>query len=181
MHPQRAAALVFLAISVAYLALAARIEAVAGASAAVVGPRGFPLLIGSLGIFVSLFLLRTPGAAPDATIETRAPVDATRRGVFAGDWPRVVALCGSTLLYAAALPAIGFTLATAGFLAAAFRLLGERRPRALIVVPLSIALVTIVLLRGALGVHLPEPLFEALRHGSRQAAPRQGAGDSPAC
>jgi hypothetical protein len=165
MHPQRAAALAFLAVSVAYLALATRIEAVASAPAAVVGPREFPLLIGSLGVLVSLSLLFTRTGARDATIEAGAPVDAAHRSLFAGDWRRVLALCGSTLLYAAVLPVIGFTLATAGFLAASFRLLGEHRVRALIVVPLAIAFVTIVLLRGALGAYLPEPLFDRLLAG----------------
>jgi hypothetical protein len=162
MQPQRAAALAFLTVSVAYLALATTIEAVASASAAVVGPREFPLFIGSLGVLVSLFLLFAPVAASDPSIEDATPGAATRRGVFAGDWRRLLALCGLTLLYAAALPVIGFTLATAGFLAASFRLLGERSVRALLVVPLAIALVTIVLLRGALGAYLPEPLFDRL-------------------
>ena len=163
MRPQRAAALAFLAISIAYLALAAGIEAVASASAAVVGPRGFPLLVGSLGALVSLFLVFAPASASDAPVPSGVASDAaTRRGTFSGDWRRVLALCGLTLLYAAALPAIGFTLATAGFLAASFRLLGERNARALLVVPLAIALVTIALLRGALGAWLPEPIFDRL-------------------
>ena len=161
MHPQRAAALAFLAVSVAYLALATGIEAVASASAAVVGPREFPLLVGSLGVLVSFFLLLAPVAAPDAT-ETAPAGNAIHRGVFSGDWRRALALCGLTLLYAAALPVVGFTLATAGFLAASFRLLGERRLRTLVVVPLAIAVVTLFLLRGALGAYLPEPLFERL-------------------
>ena len=71
MHPQRAAALAFLAVSVAYLALATRIEAVASASAAVVGPREFPLLVGALGVLVALFLLFAPVVA-------RNPADASR-------------------------------------------------------------------------------------------------------
>ena len=57
---------------------------------------------------------------------------------------------------------VGFTLATAGFLAASFRLLGERSVRGLLVVPLAIALVTTLLLRGALRAYLPEPLFGRL-------------------
>ena len=73
-----------------------------------------------------------------------------------------VALCGLTLVYAAALPFLGFTLSTAGFLAASFRLLGERRFGALVIVPLAIAVVCLVLLRGALGAYLPDPLLERL-------------------
>ena len=102
-------------------------------------------------------------------------VASARRGVFAGDWRRVLALCGLTLLYAAALPILGFTLATAGFLAASFRLLGERRFGALVVVPLAIAVVFLVLLRGALGAYLPEPLLEtaaASRSHARTVSPR---------
>lgn len=160
MHPQRAAALAFLALSVAYLALALRIEDVASSSAAVIGPRGFPLLVGSIGILVSIVLVFAPVSAsgPVATGDPAQPTP--RRGVFAGDWRRVLALCGSTLLYAVALPILGFTLATTAFLAASFRLLGERRPATLLIVPLAIAIGFLVLLRGGFGAYLPEPLFE---------------------
>jgi Tripartite tricarboxylate transporter TctB family len=162
MHSQRAAALAFLAVSVAYLALAVRIEEVVSSSAAVVGPREFPLLVGSVGVLVSLILLFAPRSAAIDAIAVDAGTASDRRRVFAGDWRRVLALCGLTLLYAAALPILGFTLATAGFLAASFRLLGERRFGLLVVVPVTIAVVCLVLLRGALGVYLPEPLLERL-------------------
>ena len=66
------------------------------------------------------------------------------------------------LLYAVALPILGFTIATTAFLAASFRLLGERRPTALVLVPLAIAVVFLALLRGALGAYLPEPLFDSV-------------------
>lgn len=155
MNPQRAAASVFLAVSAAYLALAFQIEGVASASAAAIGPRGFPVLVGSLGVSISLLLLLAPG-------EPRAGDPSVRRRVFGGDWRRALALCGLTLLYAVALPSTGFTVATAGFLAASFRLLGERRTKALILVPFAIALVSLALLRGALGAYLPEPIFEAV-------------------
>jgi hypothetical protein len=154
MNPQRAAASVFLAVSAAYLALAFQIEGVASASTTAVGPRGFPILVGSLGVLISVLLLLTPG-------EPRYADPSERRGVFGGDWRRALALCSLTLLYAVALPSAGFTIATTGFLAAAFRLLGERRAKALILVPVSIALVSLALLRGALGAYLPEPIFEA--------------------
>jgi hypothetical protein len=163
MQPQRAAALAFLAVSVAYLALAVRIEEVVSSSAAVVGPREYPLLVGSVGVLVSLFLLFAPRpAATDATTVDVGTAPSDRRRIFAGDWRRVLALCGLTLLYAAALPILGFILATAGFLAASFRLLGERRFGSLVMVPVAIAVVCLVLLRGALGVYLPEPLLEIL-------------------
>jgi putative tricarboxylic transport membrane protein len=152
-NAQRGAALAFLALSIAYLALALPIEEMASGSAGALGPRAFPLFVGGLGVVISILLL----LAPVAGGVTAAPPG---RGVFAGDWRRVLALCGLTLLYAAALPILGFTLATGGFLSASFRLLGERRRSALIVVPLAIALVSLALLRGALGAHLPEPLFE---------------------
>jgi hypothetical protein len=162
MHAQRAAALAFFAVSVAYLALAVRIEEVVSSSAAVVGPREFPLLVGSVGVLVSTFLLFAPLAATDDATSVDASTASARRGVFAGDWRRMLVLCVLTLLYAGALPILGFTLATAGFLAASFRLLGERRFGQLVVVPLTIAVVCLVLLRGALGVYLPEPLLERL-------------------
>ena len=158
MHPQRAAAAAFLVLSTSYLALAFGIEEVATASASAIGPRGFPLLVGVLGVLISLALLAAPARASAADHYGDAE---PARGIFAGDWRRALALCGLTLLYAAALPILGFILATAGFLATSFRLLGERRPIALVVVPLTIAIAVLAILRGALGAHLPEPLFEA--------------------
>jgi hypothetical protein len=82
--------------------------------------------------------------------------------VFAGDWRRTLALCAFMLLYAAALPRAGFTLSTAAFLAASFRVLGERRAATLAVVPIAVAVAVLVLLRGAFGAHLPEPWLDAV-------------------
>ena len=158
MHPQRGAAAAFLVLSTTYLALAFGIEEVATASASAIGPRGFPLLVGALGALISLALLAAPARA---SVGDHDGEPESARRTFAGDWRRALALCGLTLLYAAALPILGFTLATAGFLATSFRLLGERRRFTLVVVPLAIAVVVLAILRGALGAHLPEPLFEA--------------------
>ena len=158
MHPQRGAAAAFLVLSTTYLALGFGIEEVTTASATAVGPRGFPLLVGALGVLISLALLAAPARASAVDHDGEAE---PARGMFAGDWRRALALCGLTLLYAAALPILGFTLATAGFLATSFRLLGERRSFTLVVMPLAIAIAVLAMLRGALGAHLPEPLFEA--------------------
>jgi hypothetical protein len=176
MHPQRAAALAFLALSLGYTVLAARIEDAVRSPVAVLGPRGFPLIVGAAGILVSLLLLRAaaraiePAAvAVDAARPTPLPATAASpaspargAGLFAGDWGRTLALCGLMLAYALALPVVGFLLSTAGFLAASFRLLGERRKGALIVVPIAIAALLFALLSGALDAHLPEPLLDAV-------------------
>ena len=158
MRPQRGAAAAFFVLSLTYLALAFGIEEVSTGSASAIGPRGFPLLVGALGVLISLALFAAPARASVADHDGEA---APARGMFAGDWRRALALCGLTLLYAVALPLLGFTLATAGFLATAFRLLGERRLFTLVVVPLALAVAVLAILRGALGAHLPEPLFEA--------------------
>jgi putative tricarboxylic transport membrane protein len=148
---ERAAAIALLVLSAAFTALAAGIEPAPLGAVRTLGPRSFPLAVGIAGMGLSLALL-LPGA--------RARGDVERR--LAGDWPRALALCAITLCYAAALPRLGFALATAGFLAAAFGLLGERRPLALAAIPIAVAVGSLAALRGALGVHLPEPLLEAV-------------------
>jgi hypothetical protein len=162
MHPQRAAAVLFLATSAAYLALASGIETVATSPAATIGPRGFPILVGALGTITSLFLLLAPRPASERPSSATLSAGDRRDGIFHGDWRRVLALCALALLYAVALPNLGFTLATTAFLAVAFRLLGERRIRTLVVVPLAIAVFLLAVLRGALDVYLPEPILEAV-------------------
>lgn len=152
MSHERAAALAFLALSVAYTLLAVRIEDAARSPVPILGPRGFPLMVGAAGIVVSLVLLVNAASAPGTVA----------RPVFSGDWRRVLALCALMLVYAAALPRVGFMLSTAAFLAASFGLLGERRPVALVVVPVVTAVALLAILRGVLGAHLPEPLLEAM-------------------
>jgi hypothetical protein len=164
--PRRGAALTSLALCAGYVALALRLEDAVRAPVFVLGPRSFPLLVGAAGIVVSILLLieRFPTAGdPGATLaEVDAAVAATPTGDFAGDWRRTLGLCALMLVYAAALPRAGFTLSTAAFLAASFRLLGERRAVALAVVPIAVAVAALVLLRGGFGAHLPEPWLDAV-------------------
>jgi hypothetical protein len=151
LHPQRATALAFFALSSAYAAAALRLEDAMRSPVAVLGPRSFPLAIGAAGIVTSLVILLLEPAADGAPAST-----------FAGDWRRTLALCALMVLYAAALPRLGFVLSTTAFLAASFRLLGERRAAALYGIPAAVAVGILLLLRGAFGAHLPEPLLDAI-------------------
>jgi hypothetical protein len=148
---QRAAALAFFALSAGYTAVALRLEDAVLTPVSALGPRSFPLAIGAAGIVTSIVIVLLERTA-----------EAARSSPFAGDWRRTLALCAFMLLYAAALPRLGFVLSTTAFLAASFRLLGERRSGALIGIPVAIAVAILVLLRGAFGAHLPEPLLEAI-------------------
>jgi putative tricarboxylic transport membrane protein len=151
MNAQRSAALALLVIAIAYTALAAGIEE-AFASPFALGPRAFPLIVGASGVLLSLVLLCSPTTA---TGPSPTPL-------LAGDWRRVLALCALALLYALALPRAGFGLSTIAYLAASFRLLGERRAVTLVVLPIAVAAIALATMRGFLGVHLPEPLLEGL-------------------
>jgi putative tricarboxylic transport membrane protein len=154
---ERVTAIVLLAASVAYTALAARLEEAFASRVFALGPRTFPLFVGAAGIVLALTLAVMAPEAGGPTPERPRP-----GGALAGDWRRVLLLCALVLLYAAALPLLGFTLSTVAFLAASFRLLGERRPLALVVVPIAVAGSALATMRGLLGVYLPEPLLEAL-------------------
>jgi hypothetical protein len=164
LSPQRAAALAFFALSAGYAAFALGLEDAVRAPIFALGPRSFPLFVGAAGVVTSIvILLLEPAADASAVLgaESIARSGHAKQHVRS-DWRRTLALCVFMLLYAAALPRAGFVLSTAAFLAASFRLLGERRARALIGIPVAIAVAALVLLRGAFGAHLPEPLFEAV-------------------
>ena len=163
MTAHRIAALSLLVVSAGYATLATRIEEAFALPGFALGPRAFPLFVGVVGILLSLVLVLAPDAAqaPPRPGATAPAVTASRR-TLGGDWRRTLALCAMTLLYAVALPRAGFALSTALFLAASFRLLGERRAAMLAVVPLAVALTVLATMRGFLGVHLPEPLLDAL-------------------
>lgn len=155
MNAQRSVALALLVIAIAYTALAAGIEE-AFASPFALGPRAFPLIVGAAGVLLSLVLLCSPTTATGPS-PTPSPTP-----LLAGDWRRVLALCALALLYALALPRAGFGLSTIAYLAASFRLLGERRAVTLVVLPIAVAAIALATMRGFLGVHLPEPLLEGL-------------------
>lgn len=144
MSPHRLTALFFLALSAAYGVAALGIEDLAGLAARDIGPGALPLGLACVGAGVSLRLfLRPPDGSPH----------------IGGDWRRLWLTVACTMAYALLLPVLGFLVATSLFLAATTRLAGERRSAVNAAVAVGTALAAWLLLRGLLGVWLPEPLL----------------------
>ncbi|MEM7221154.1 MAG: tripartite tricarboxylate transporter TctB family protein [Pseudomonadota bacterium] len=104
--------------------------------------RTLPLFLAVAGVVLALLQILRGGPGTDT-----AAVSA-RDAWLAG------ALLALIVLYALALPRIGFGMATLLFLLASFRLLGERRPGLTVGVALATSLIFTFLLRVALGVYL---------------------------
>ena len=119
---ERLAALAILAFSLGYFLLAFTIKVPPGPGDSPFSARSFPFGLGALGMILSFAILVKPPAG--------APIGAAS---FA--WGRVAALLALMGAFAFSIGFLGFVVASAFFLAAGFRVLGERR--AFVLVPVA--------------------------------------------
>ncbi|THF88705.1 tripartite tricarboxylate transporter TctB family protein [Deinococcus sp. KSM4-11] len=125
---------------------------------AVVGPRVFPLIVGSgtllLGLIMTALTLRGDRAEPSAEEDTDpdAPVDLSSPGVILGGF-----LLGSVLL-----APLGFVIGTAIMYFSVAFAFGERRYGLMALVSLIVALVTYVVFTRGLGLTLPAGLLKGI-------------------
>ncbi len=140
----RISGLFFLAVSIAYGALAFDIRQMPFGAAEVFTPRTMPFGLSLLGIVVSTaIILRSPPGDKAAS---------TPWASFA--WHRVVLLALDMLVYAFLITRIGFMASTTLFLIIGYLILGERRPWILAVASLPVAVVFWLLLDQLLGIYL---------------------------
>lgn len=145
-----AAALGFVAFSIAYGWQATGIDVFPGQEYEPFTPQTFPLALSVIGAILGL---------SQVAKSLRAPVsEAASWGGY--DWPRVGLLLLSMLFYGATFTWLGFLVSTALFLAAGYLILGERRA---VVVGSASVLVTVVfwlIMTKILGIYLaPGELF----------------------
>ena len=140
----RISGLFFLAVSIAYGALAFEIRRMPFAQLEVFTPRTMPFGLALMGIVISLAIILKP--APG---ETKA---GTPWASFA--WGRVALLGLDMVAYAYLITRIGFMPSTTLFLIAGYLILGERRPWMLLVASLPAAIVFWLLLDKLLGIYL---------------------------
>jgi putative tricarboxylic transport membrane protein len=144
-HAERVAALGLLLFSLAYFVLAFGIKAPASSDDSPFSARSFPLMLGPLGMGLSLILLLKP---PDGEpLHLRALA-----------WGRALGLIVLMGAFALLIGPLGFVVTSALFLAGGFILLGERRPVLLAGVALGVS-VGFYLMFTALGVGLDWGLF----------------------
>lgn len=127
LQAERLAALAILAFSLGYFLLAFSIKVPPGPGDSPFSARSFPIGLGALGMILSLAILVKPPPG--------APV-----GVAGFAWGRAIALLALMGAFALSIGVLGFVVASSLFLAAGFRILGERRPRVLAPVAAGTAL-----------------------------------------
>jgi putative tricarboxylic transport membrane protein len=145
----RLSALVFLALSLGYGALAFDIRLFPGSEEQLFTARTMPLGLAVLGAVVSLLILAT---APSVDRENRPP-PARRR------WGRVLGLCVLMLAYGATVTRVGFVVSTALFLTGGMVLLGERRWFVIGALAVGTAVAFWFILSRLLGVYLEPGLL----------------------
>ena len=139
-----AAALAFLAFSIAYGVQASRIEMFPGQQFEPFTPRTFPLALAVIGGALScLQLIKSlrEGASDD-------------RSWAKFDWWRVALLTVLMVVYAALFSALGFVIATTLFLATGYLILGERRPLVILLASLGLVLAFWAIMTQLLGLYL---------------------------
>jgi putative tricarboxylic transport membrane protein len=119
---ERIGAMFFLVLSIVYGYLAYEIKLFPGDEYEAMTARTLPIFLSGLGIAFSLVLLATGNKRELG-------------GNIAGlDWKPVILLMLLSLAYGFALDWLGFLLSTTLFLIAGFRILGEKRPKMLLLV-----------------------------------------------
>lgn len=148
MTRDRLSALVFLALSLGYGALALRIELFPGSEDELFTARTLPLGLAAAGAVVSFLMIVLP------------PRGTGKPASLAGlNWGKVAVLCGLMAFYGATITRLGFVVSTALFLVGGILLLGERRWYVVLGLAVPVALGFWVLLSRLLGIYLEPGLL----------------------
>lgn len=148
MSRDRLGALIFLAFSLAYGALALQIELFPGSEYELFTARTMPLGLAAAGAAVSFLML----VVPARSAEPGLPLRALR-------WLPVAGLCVLMVLYGATITRLGFVVSTTLFLCGGIVLLGERRWYVVLGLSIPIAIFFWVILSQLLGIYLEPGLF----------------------
>jgi putative tricarboxylic transport membrane protein len=146
----RIAALAFFAVAVGVLTGAFAIDD--GTTYQAVGPRVFPLLVGTGMCLVSA--IGVVQAFRSAQIDT-AQLDELREEIRATHWPSVLLLVAALIGYVLLLTPLGYWQTTAVFFVAAARVLGSRKLIRDAIIGVVLALAVYVLFDRLLGISLP--------------------------
>lgn len=148
MSRDRVGALILLAFSLAYGALARQIELFPGSEYELFTARTMPFGLAVAGTVVSFLMLVLPARAAEPGL----PLRWLR-------WLPVAGLCLLMLLYGAIITRLGFVVSTTLFLCGGILLLGERRWYAVLGLSLPIALLFWAILTQLLGIYLEPGLL----------------------
>ena len=145
-----------LIFSTAYGLLATRIPLSFLAQQEVFTSRTMPYGLAVAGIVLSLLMLILPTRDPSGK-QTLA--EFTRKM----EWGKAIALVGLMIFYGLTMKWLGFILASILFLMAGFYILGERRPKAMLIASIPLVVILWVIMSKLLGAYIaPGELFYML-------------------
>ncbi len=153
MNREKAGALFFLALSLAYGALAVRIPLIFLSQGETFNARSMPYGIAAAGVILSLLILILPSMVDKESQSARQ--------AFSGlDWRRAIYLIALMVVYSLAITWIGFLAASIFFLIAGFYILGERNIKLILLSSIPLVIVLWLLLSKVLGMYIaPGEIF----------------------
>ena len=144
MNTDKIGGLIFLVLSAAYGYSASMIPPMMGEEMEPLTPRSFPYAIAAFGVFFSLLLIIKPSTTPNQPTFI----------LKSYDWKLTISLLVLMLIYGFLLAPLGFMFATLLFLMGGYYLMGERRPKTLLLASVPLVLAFWFLLAKVLGVYL---------------------------
>lgn len=153
---QKVGALMTLALSIAYGVFAFDIPLIFLSQGETFTARTMPYALSVAGIVLSLLIIVLP------TLDKENAVTA-RQALSGLDWKRAAQLTGLLILYAVAMPWIGFTIASILFMSGGVMLLGERNIKMILLASIPLVVVLWLLLTKVLGMYIaPGEIFYML-------------------
>lgn len=151
-NPEKVGALFFLAVSVAYGLYAFKIPLTLLAQQETFTARTMPFALSVLGTLLSALIIILPDSE-----EGRETVSL----IFVGlDWRRAWYFIAMMVVYAIAMTWLGFILSSILYLGAGFYLLGERRPKVLLLASIPLVIGIWLLMSKILGMYIaPGEIF----------------------
>lgn len=145
MNKDRVGGFIFLAFSLAYAYSATLIPSLPGEELEPLTPRTFPYALSVFGIVFSLLLILRANIAHE-----KQSLSLWR----SYDWKLTASLLLLMVAYGLLLPMLGFLIATLLFLLTGYFLMGERRPKVLLLASVPLVVIFWFLLSKVLGVFL---------------------------
>lgn len=148
----RIAALLFLALCLAYGAMSFQIRLLPFAASEAFTPRTMPQALAIMGSVIAFLMLVLPGKGDQVAF----------RGWAGMAWVRVILLGVAMAFYAATLTVLGFVVSTSLFLIAGYLILGERRWKIVLGASVPVVLVFWFILARLLDIYLEPGIFRDL-------------------
>ncbi len=159
MRKDKVGALVILAFSIVYGAMALNIPEAPGIEGSGVTPSSLPIALSAMGIVTSLLILILPAARRTGRNADEATFTAAFKGL---DWRCAVFLFLLMVGYGLTLKPFGFLISTILFLCGGFWVMGERRIKLMLLVSIGVTIGFWFILTQLLRIYLEPGLLRFL-------------------